>query len=234
MKFLTIVQTALLAFSAVASAISSRPAAALYKRLNVNDTVFLMLDHQVGLYSLVDDWQSNEFKANVLGLAEASALLDIPVVLTSSIEDGPNGPLMPEVKSLLKNPVYVPRKGEINAWDNVEVVRAIKATGRKQIVMAGIVTDVCVTFPALSAVQEGYEVFTVLDASGTFNQGVRDFSLARMVQAGVQPMNFFSTVCELARDWRHFADGSLGALFAKYIPDYKNLMDSYSAAAKYH
>ncbi|ORY03767.1 putative cysteine hydrolase [Basidiobolus meristosporus CBS 931.73] len=191
-----------------------------------------MLDHQAGLMSMVDDWQSNEFKANVLGLAEASSLLDIPVVLTSSIEDGPNGPLMPEVKSLLKNAVYVPRKGEINAWDNADVVKAIEATGRKQIVMAGIVTDVCVTFPALSAVQEGYEVFAVLDASGTFNQGVRDSSLARMVQAGVQPMNFFSTVCELARDWRHFADGSLGALFAKYIPDYKNLMTSYSAFAK--
>ncbi|KAK9760384.1 hypothetical protein K7432_015649 [Basidiobolus ranarum] len=92
--------------------------------------------------------------------------------------------------------------------DNAEVVQAIKATGRKQIVMAGIVTDVCVAFPALSAVQEGY-VFAVVDASGTFNQGVRDLVLARMVQAGVQPMNFFSTVCELARDWRNFADGSI-------------------------
>ncbi|ORY03763.1 nicotinamidase-like amidase, partial [Basidiobolus meristosporus CBS 931.73] len=232
MKFLAVIQAALLTFTVAASPVSVGATKDLYKRLNVNDTVFLMLDHQAGLMSMVDDWQSNEFKANVLGLAEASSLLDIPVVLTSSIEDGPNGPLMPEVKSLLKNAVYVPRKGEINAWDNADVVKAIEATGRKQIVMAGIVTDVCVTFPALSAVQEGYEVFAVLDASGTFNQGVRDSSLARMVQAGVQPMNFFSTVCELARDWRHFADGSLGALFAKYIPDYKNLMTSYSAFAK--
>ncbi|ORX76096.1 putative cysteine hydrolase [Basidiobolus meristosporus CBS 931.73] len=188
-----------------------------------------MLDHQAGLFSLSRDWQPNEMKANVLGLAEATTLLNIPVVLTSSIEDGPNGPLIPEVKSLLKNAVYVPRQGEINAWDNADVVKAVKATGRKQIVMAGIVTDVCVAFPALSAVQEGYDVYAVIDASGTFNEGVRDISLARMIQAGVQPMNFFSTVCELARDWRNFPDGSLGELFAKYVPDYKNLMVSYSA-----
>ncbi|KAK9717022.1 hypothetical protein K7432_006494 [Basidiobolus ranarum] len=232
MKFFTVVQAIFLAFSATASALSSRTTTDLYKRLNINDTVFLMLDHQAGPFSLVDDWQSSEFKANVLELAEASALLDISVVLTSSIEEGLNGPLILEVRSLLKNPVYVPRKGEINAWDNADVVKTIKATGRKQIVMAGIVTDVCVTFPALSAVQESYEVFTVLDASGTFNQRVRDFSLARMVQAGIQPMNFFSTVCELARDWRNFADGSLGALFAKYIPDYNNLTISYSAKSQ--
>ncbi|ORX82744.1 Isochorismatase hydrolase, partial [Basidiobolus meristosporus CBS 931.73] len=82
-------------------------------------------------------------------------------------------------------PVYIPRDGEINAWDNPDIVRAIKATGRKQIVMAGIVTDICVTFPALSAVQEGYDVFAVIDASETFNQGVRDVAVAIMVQGGV-------------------------------------------------
>ncbi|KAK9763630.1 hypothetical protein K7432_009512 [Basidiobolus ranarum] len=114
MIFLAVFQVAPLAFSAAASPLNfglftskDRANKDLYKRLNVNDTVFLLLDHQAGLFSLVDDWQSDEFKANILGLAEASALLDIPVVLTSSVEDGPNGPLLPEVKSLLKNATYV-------------------------------------------------------------------------------------------------------------------------------
>ncbi|KAK9760235.1 hypothetical protein K7432_015974 [Basidiobolus ranarum] len=218
MKFLTVFQVALLAFSAAASPLKFGSSVSkdgankdLYKRLNVNDTVFLLLDLQAGLFSLVDDWQSDEFKANALGLAEASALLDIPVVLTSSVEDGPNGLLLPEAKSLQKNATYVPRKEEINAWDNAEVVQAIKETSRKQIVMAGIGTDVCVAFPALSAVQEGYEVF---DASGTFNQEVRDLTLARMVQAGVQPMNF----SHLCVNWPAIGEILLMVVLARSLP----------------
>ncbi|KAK9761751.1 hypothetical protein K7432_013122 [Basidiobolus ranarum] len=153
-----------------------------------------MIGHQASLFSLVDDWQSSEFKANVLRLAEASALLDIPVMLTSGIEEVPNGPLVPQGVSSRIPSIFLAREKSILGI----VVRTFKVTCRKQIVMASIVIDVCITFPALSAVQEGYEMLTVFDASGKFNQGVRDFSLAQMVQAGVQSMNLFSTVCELA------------------------------------
>ena len=95
----------------------------------------------------------------------------------------------------------------INAWDNEDFVAAIKKTGRKQLIMAGVVTDVCVTFPALCALEEGYQVFVVVDASGTFNKSVRDAALMRMSQAGAVMVNWFAVACELARDWRHDMEG---------------------------
>ena len=92
--------------------------------------------------------------------------------------------------------------------------------------MAGVVTDVCVAFPALSALEAGFEVFVVADASGTFSQDVRNAALLRMQNAGVQMINWFSIACELHRDWRNDIEG-LGALLSKYIPNYRNLMTSY-------
>ena len=133
---------------------------------------------------------------------------------------------MPELKELFPDAPYIPRPGQINAWDNSDFVEAIKATGRKQLIMAGVVTDVCVTFPALSAIAEGFDVFVVTDASGTFDQTVQQAAWARMSAAGVQLMNWFSVACELHRDWRNDIEG-LGALLSNHIPNYRNLMTSY-------
>ncbi|MGE3295693.1 MAG: isochorismatase family protein, partial [Geminicoccaceae bacterium] len=139
-----------------------------------------------------------------------------------------NGPMVPEIKEMFPDAPYIPRPGQINAWDNADFVKAIEATGRKQLIIAGVVTDVCVAFPALSALEAGYEVFAVVDASGTFNKDVRDAALLRMSRAGVQTMNWFSVACELHRDWRNDIEG-LGALFSNHIPNYRNLMTSYFA-----
>ena len=87
-------------------------------------------------------------------------------------------------------------------------------------------TEVCVAFPTLSALEEGYEVFVVTDASGTFNEMTRDDALDRMSAAGAQLMTWFGTACELHRDWRNDIEG-LGTLFSNHIPDYRNLMTSY-------
>lgn len=107
-------------------------------------------------------------------------------------------------------------------------IAAIKKTGRKQLIIAGVVTEVCVAFPALSALEEGFEVFVVTDASGTFNEVTRQAAWSRMEAAGVQLMNWFGVACELHRDWRNDIEG-LGALFFTYIPNYRNLMMSYFA-----
>ncbi len=199
-----------------------------YKRLDKNDAVVLLIDHQAGLISLVQDYSPNKFKNNVLALAESAKFFNLPTILTTSFE---NGPLVPEIKEYHPDVPYIARPGQINAWDNEDFVQAIKDTGRKQLIMAGVVTDVCVTFPALSALAEGFEVFVVTDASGTFNKDVRDAALLRMQGAGVQMMNWFSVACELHRDWRNDIEG-LGALLSKYIPNYRNLMTSYFATQK--
>ena len=109
-----------------------------------------------------------------------------------------------------------------------DFVAAVKATGRKQLIIAGVVTEVCVAFVALSAIAEGYEVFAVTDASGTFNPVVRDGAWNRMSAAGVQLVNWFAVACELHRDWRRDVEG-LATLLGDHIPDYRNLMTSYGA-----
>lgn len=199
-----------------------------YNRLDKDNAAVLLVDHQTGLFSLVRDFGAAEFRNNVLALASAAKFFNLPTVLTTSFEQGPNGPIMPELKELFPDAPFIPRPGQINAWDNEDFVKAVAATGRKQLIIAGIVTDVCVAFCALSAVEAGYDVFVVTDASGTFDQACRYAAWERMSRAGVQLVNWFSVVCELHRDWRNDIEG-LGTLLAGYIPDYKNLMTSYAA-----
>ncbi|WP_068826179.1 isochorismate family cysteine hydrolase YcaC [Pseudomonas sp. BMS12] len=197
-----------------------------YKRLNKDDAVVLLVDHQSGLISLVQDFTPSDFKNNVLALGAVAKFFNLPTILTTSFEQGPNGPLVPELKEMFPDAPYVARPGQINAWDNEDFVKAIKATGKKQIIIAGVVTDVCVAFPTLSALAEGFDVFVVTDASGTFDKTVQQAAWNRMSASGAQLMNWFSVACELHRDWRNDIEG-LGSLLSNHIPNYRNLMTSY-------
>ena len=198
-----------------------------YTRLDKNNAVVLFVDHQAGLLSLVRDIDPDKFKNNVLALADLAAYFQLPTILTTSFEDGPNGPLVPELKEKFPKAPFIPRPGQINAWDNEDFVKAVKATGKKQLLIAGVVTEVCVAFPALSAIAEGYEVFVVTDASGTFNEITRHSAWDRMSASGAQLMTWFGVACELHRDWRNDVEG-LGALFSNHIPDYRNLITAYT------
>ncbi len=198
-----------------------------YNRLDKENAAVLLVDHQAGLLSLVRDIDPDKFKNNVLALADLAKYFNLPTILTTSFETGPNGPLVPELKEIFPDAPYIARPGQINAWDNEDFVKAVKATGKKQLIIAGVVTEVCVAFPALSALEEDFEVFIVTDASGTFNAMTRDAAWDRMTSAGAQLMTWFGTACELHRDWRNDIEG-LGALFSKHIPDYRNLITSYS------
>lgn len=198
-----------------------------YNRLDKDNAAVLLVDHQAGLLSLVRDIDPDKFKNNVLALADLAKYFNLPTILTTSFETGPNGPLVPELKAMFPDAPYIARPGQINAWDNEDFVAAVKATGKKQLIIAGVVTEVCVAFPALSALEEDFEVFIVTDASGTFNAMTRDAAWDRMASAGAQLMTWFGTACELHRDWRNDIEG-LGNLFSNHIPDYRNLITSYS------
>jgi nicotinamidase-related amidase len=200
-----------------------------YIRLDKNNAAVLLVDHQAGLLSLVRDMEPDKFKNNVLALADLAKYFSLPTILTTSFEDGPNGPLVPELKETFPDAPYIARPGQINAWDNEDFVKAVKATGRKQLIIAGVVTEVCVAFPALSALEEGFEVFVVTDASGTFNGVTRHSAWDRMSAAGAQLMTWFAVACELHRDWRNDIAG-LGTLFSNHIPDYRNLITSHTTA----
>ncbi|WP_322520708.1 isochorismate family cysteine hydrolase YcaC [Guyparkeria halophila] len=198
-----------------------------YTRLDKNDAAVLLVDHQTGLASLVRDIEPDKFKNNVMALADLAKYFELPTILTTSFETGPNGPLMSELKETFPEAPYIARPGQINAWDNDDFVEAVRATGKKQLIIAGIVTEVCVAFPTLSALAEDFEVFLVTDASGTFNALTRDSALDRMSAAGAQLMTWFGVACELHRDWRNDIEG-LGTLFANHIPDYKHLIESHN------
>ena len=181
----------------------------------------------------MQDFEPSEFKNNVLAVASCGRYFKLPTILSTSFENGPNGPngpLLPELKEMFPDAPYIARPGNINAWDNEDFVRAVKDTGRRQLIIAGVVTEVCVAFPALSALEEGYEVFVISDASGTFNEITRHSAWLRMQAAGAQLMNWFGMACELHRDWRNDIVG-LGTLFSNHIPNYRNLMTSYFALA---
>ena len=198
-----------------------------YIRLDKNHAAVLLVDHQTGLLSLVRDIDPDKFKNNVLALADAAKYFNLPTILTTSFENGPNGPLVPELKEMFPDAPYIARPGQINAWDNEDFVKAVKATGKKQLIIAGVVTEVCVAFPTLSALAEEFEVFVITDASGTFNELTRDAAWDRMSKAGAQLMTWFGMASELHRDWRNDIEG-LGTLFSNHIPDYRNLINSYN------
>src|SRR3712207_325573 len=142
-------QTSLPPSSPASSVLPTGGGAAL---LDASDTVFLLLDHQSGLFQSVKDIPIAELRSNVIMLAKLATLMKIPVITTASEPNGTNGPLMPEINQHAPHAVYVGRKGEVNAWDNEDFVKAVRSTGKKTLVMAGVWTSVCVMFPALDEI----------------------------------------------------------------------------------
>src|SRR5215204_1538728 len=109
-----------------------------YVRLEKENAAVLLVDHQAGLLSLVRDIEPDKFKNNVLALADLAKYFKLPTILTTSFEQGPNGPLVPELKEMFPDAPFIPRPGQINAWDNEDFVSAVKQTGRKQLILAGV------------------------------------------------------------------------------------------------
>src|SRR5579871_2988105 len=129
--------------------------------IDINDALLLLIDHQSGLFQLVRDLERVELRKNVVALAKLAKLVKLPVITTASVPDGPNGPLIPEIIELLPNATYIPRHGLINAWDNSDFLAAVKKSGRKTLIMAGTLSNICLAFPAISAVKDGYSVYAL-------------------------------------------------------------------------
>lgn len=211
----------------VSSVLATGGGAAL---LDPNDTVFLLLDHQSGLLQTVKDVSITELRNNTILLAKLAALLKIPLITTASEPNGPNGPLMPEIHQFAPHARYVGRKGEVNAWDNADFVAAVRATGRKTLVMAGIWTSVCVMFPALDARVAGYKVYAVMDASGDPSEMASRASLARFAQAGVIPTSANAVLSETHRTWARPEAAEIGKLYSWVAPNYQAVVESWQKA----
>jgi len=198
--------------------------------IDTTDCAILLLDHQSGLFENVKDISVAELRANTTALAKLAALMEIPVIQTASVPDGPNGPLMPEIQEAAPHLVYVPRKGEVNAWDNAAFVKAVRDTGKKTLIMAGVWTSVCVMFPALDAKAAGYKVYAVMDASGDPSEMASRTTLARFIQAGIIPTSANAVICEFHRTWNRPDAAQLADLYCMVSPNYRAVIESFQRA----
>jgi nicotinamidase-related amidase len=214
---------------ALASGASAQAPARL---MDANDAALLLLDHQTGLFQTVKDIPVQDLRTNTIVLARAAGLAKVPVITTASEPNGPNGPLMPELAEAAPGATYVPRKGEVSAWENPDFVATVKKTGRKTLIMAGVWTSVCVVFPALQAKAEGYDVYAVIDASGDVSPLATHVTLARLVQAGVVPITTNAVVSELHRTWNRPDAAKWGELYGIVAPNYRAAAESFQKAAE--
>jgi nicotinamidase-related amidase len=198
--------------------------------INPSDSLVLLLDHQAGLFQTVKDISIAELRANTTLMAKIATLLKIPIITTASEPNGPNGPLMPEIHESAPHAKYVGRKGEVNAWDNEDFVNAVRATGRRTLIMAGVWTSVCVMFPALDAKAAGYKVYAVTDASGDPSEMASRTTLGRFVQAGIIPTSANAVLSEMHRTWNRPEAAELAKLYALATPHYAAVIESYQKA----
>ena len=185
------------------------------------DSALLLIDHQTGTMQLIKNIPLDVAKRNTLALAKTAKILNIPVVLTSSQEQNLQGPLLPELEQILPDAfaARVKRAGIVNAWNDPNFVAAVKKTGRKNLIMAGVTTDVCLVFPAISAVREGFNVQAVMDASGSPFDISEEMSRRRMENEGVVLTATNTLMAELAQDWSRPEGGQLlGILFNEVLP----------------
>jgi len=198
--------------------------------IDSTDSALLLLDHQSGLFQNVKDISITDLRVNTTALAKVAALLGMPVITTASVPDGPNGPLMPEIHQAAPHAIYVPRKGEVNAWDNALFAKTVRDTGKKTLIIAGVWTSVCVMFPALDTKAAGFKVQAVMDASGDPSELASRTTLARFTQAGVVPTTANAVICELLRTWNRSDAQQFAELLIAVSPNYGAVMESYLKA----
>ncbi|WP_020191361.1 isochorismatase family protein [Pseudomonas putida] len=174
-----------------------------FQRFDAANSALLLIDHQVGTMGWVKSIPFEEMKRNALMLAKTARILKIPVVLTSSMEEYTQGPLLAELESILpaEFAARIKRVGIVNAMDDENFAAAVRATGRRRIIIAGVTNDVCTVFPALSLVSDGYEVQVIADAGGSPSAIGDDMALRRMEKAGVTLSSTNQVIAELAGSW---------------------------------
>ncbi len=184
------------------------------------NTALVLVDYQVGTLQLIRSTSSDVSLRNAVTLATAAVRLEIPIVLTSSQEDHMQGPIAPTLQKAAPEAYKsrVRRVGIVNAWADPNFSGAIEATGRKNLIMGGVTTDICLIFPSISAVQLGYSVQAILDASGSSWDIQEEVARQRMQQAGVVLTTTNTAIAELIQDWASPAGSEIIKLLVASAP----------------
>jgi nicotinamidase-related amidase len=185
-----------------------------------DNCALVLIDHQVGTLQFVHTMSPETSLQNAIMLAKAAKAYGMPVVLTTSQEDHPQGPTAPALQEALPEAYKnrVKRTGIVNAWADPNFSAAVRATGREKLIMAAVTTDICLIFPAISAVQEGFKVLAVLDASGSSFDVQEELARRRMATAGVMLTTTNTAIAELVQDWSTPQGSQLIQLLMATVP----------------
>jgi len=195
------------------------------ERLTSNNAALFLIDHQVGLFTGVRDIPIAELKHNVVALAKAARVLGVPVIVTATSPEM-WGPVIPELTEALPGVPIIART-TVNAFDDARFAKAVEATGRKKLIIAGVSTEVCLALPAIHATELGYDAYAVIDASGTFSETKRITGLLRMVQAGVIVSDYATVAVEMLKD---NASPKAGGLYAALDMPFAGLVGQLAGA----
>lgn len=182
-----------------------------FEKFTADNAALLLIDHQVGTMGWAKSMPFDELKRNALMLAKSASILNMPVVLTSSMEEYAQGPLLDELQSILpaEFAARIQRIGIVNAMDDENFAAAVKATGRKKLIIAGVTNDVCTVYPALSLVHDGFDVQVVADAGASPTKMADDIALRRMDKNGITLTTTNQLIAELAGSWATPQGGQL-------------------------
>lgn len=196
-----------------------------YDKPTPKNTIFLFIDHQIGLMVGIRDFTAlSEYKSNVVALAKMAKALDVPVLITSSNAQWQNGDTLPELKQIFPDQPIIRRTGIINAYEDPTFRKALEdlvaRTGRKHLVIAGVTIGTCCAMPTYSLLNDGYPVYPVVDACGGWNRYETEAAMLRMSRAGANPVTVFAFGCELQADWKEPTGDAMFEPFTTNLPEY--------------
>ena len=168
--------------------------------LTPNNCTIAFIDHQPQMFFGVESANRQTIVNNVVGLAKTAKAFKVPTVLTTVAAKSFSGPLIPQLQAVFPDQKPIDRT-TMNSWEDKNFVAAVEKTKRKKLVIAALWTEVCLAFPAISAIAAGYDVYAVVDASGGTTVEVHNAAIQRMVHVGVIPVTWIQVLCELQRDW---------------------------------
>ena len=177
------------------------PANASKDILNPTNHTLLLIDHESQMAFAVESQSIEELRNNSGLISGTADLFEIPTIITTVAEKSFSGPVFPEIKKFFPDASKYIDRTTMNSWEDKNFVAAVKKTGKKKLVMAGLWTEVCINLAALSAIEDGYEVYVITDACGGVSQEAHDMAIARMIQAGAIPMTSMQYLLENYRDW---------------------------------